>query len=116
THPISSVMRAATWDGGGPDSFLRTPQNWTLEIAPAPNDFLFFDGFTRLGPANNFVAGTQFNGISFNSTANAFTLGGNTITLNGNVANNSSGFAQAITLSLALNATREFFVTDRGTL
>src|SRR5688500_5380553 len=84
-------LRAATivWDGGGGNDNWTTPENWVGNTAPMANDSLIFDGVTRLMPTNNFPADTTFNGLAFPATAAGFVLGGNSITLNGSITNDS---------------------------
>lgn len=91
-----------TWDGGsGGDSNWQTGDNWDNNIAPSTYDALYFAGSTRLTPSNNYAANTQFNGITFNSGAGAFTLSGNDIKLGGNITNSSSN-TQTMGLGMAL--------------
>jgi len=99
TRTWSSTTTNGTWSVAG---------NWTSGTAPVANDSLAFDtttGTTTLN--NNITAATQFNGITFNVGASAYTLTGNQITLGGSVINNSSTL-QTIALPLALSATRTF--------
>jgi hypothetical protein len=62
----STQLHAAnkTWDGGGADNNWLTPANWDADLVPAINDALSFAGSFRLGPFNNYSAGTLFNGIA----------------------------------------------------
>lgn len=79
------------------------------------NDSLFFDGSTGLSPNNDFTANTVFNGLTFNSGAGAFTLGGNDIKLGADLTNGSSA-AQIINLPLNLNgANRSLVITGSVT-
>ena len=99
TRTWSSTTTNGTWSVAG---------NWTSGTAPVANDSLAFGattGTTTLN--NNITAATQFNGITFNAGASAYTLTGNQITLGGSVINNSSTL-QTIALPLALSATRTF--------
>src|SRR6266849_6775578 len=61
--------------------------NWVSGVAPVPGDSLQFQGNLRTTNNNDFV--TTFNSITFNSTAAAFTLQGNTVGLNSGITNNS---------------------------
>lgn len=97
---------AATWDGGGADDFFSTALNWGGAI-PALGDPLTFSGTTRLSPFVDFAGDPGFSTITFDSTAGAFTLLGNRIALDGNVANNSAALQQ-FNLDLILSATRTF--------
>ncbi|HTA95048.1 MAG TPA: autotransporter-associated beta strand repeat-containing protein, partial [Verrucomicrobiae bacterium] len=63
--------------------------NWS-GVALASGDALVFDGNARLNNTNNTTAGTIYSNIVFNSGAGAFTLNGNSVTLNGNITNNSA--------------------------
>jgi len=99
TRTWSSTTNNGTWSVAG---------NWTSGTAPVANDSLAFSATTGTTTLNNdFTAATQFNGITFNVGASAYTLTGNQITLGGSVINNSSNL-QTIALPLALSATRTF--------
>src|SRR5258706_5503832 len=101
-----------TWNGGGNDDNWTSSANWVGGTAPVANNALVFDGSVRLTPNNNFAAGTAFTGISFVSTAGGFTLGGNSITLSGDIADNASGQLETINLGLALDANHTVSVSD----
>jgi autotransporter-associated beta strand protein len=104
-----------TWDGGGNDDGWMAGPNWDAEIAPGINDALFFGGSIRLGSVNNYVAGSLFNGITFNAGAGSFTLSGTALTVSpgisagagaisgGSITNNSSN-EQTIALPITLSA------------
>lgn len=105
--PVASARAAnMTWDGGK-DTSWTTKQNWTPQAVPSANDSLIFAGTTRTSNTNNFAAGTSFSGISFSSTAGAFVLAGNALSLGGDIVNNSTN-AQTISLAMALTGTRAF--------
>jgi autotransporter-associated beta strand protein len=104
------------WDGGGVNDNWSTARNWVGDTAPVANDALQFDGFARLTPANDFTANTAFNGLTFTASAGAFTLSGNTITLGGDIADNTAVLTQTINLPLVLSATRTVAVTSNGFL
>ncbi len=80
---ISAPAHAAvkTWDGGGSDDNWQTGANWNADTAPLADDQLVFAGNIRLNAANDFAAGTLFNGISFAPDAGAFNLSGNAVTI-----------------------------------
>ncbi len=106
-----------TWNGGGGDNNFRTPANWASGSAPAPGDILAFDGEVRLTPNNNYVAGTQFSGITFTPTvAGPFTLNGNLISLTGNITDSTQSFTNTINLPLALQTTPNINITSFGSL
>ena len=118
----TSVAQAATdtWIGGGLDANWNTSGNWnniTGNAPPVANDSLVFDGTANLTTSNNIAANTQFNGITFNSTAGAFTLGGNAITLGGDINDNNTTLTEKITLGIVLNGgTSNVNVASGGTL
>jgi autotransporter-associated beta strand protein len=91
----------ATWSGGGePDTAWSNAANWG-GVATAANEFLCFSGTTALSNANDFAAGTQFDGMMFSAGAGAFVLDGGAVNLAGDVTNNSAN-TQTIDLALAL--------------
>jgi len=105
TRIWSSTTTNGTWSVGA---------NWTNGTAPVANDSLAFNattGTTTL--TNNITAATQFNGITFNVGASAYTLTGNQITLGGAVTNEWANL-QTIALPLALSATRIFAANSGG--
>jgi autotransporter-associated beta strand protein len=104
-------VRAATftWNGGGADNKWSTPGNWEGDAgAPAAGDALVFAGSAQLNNINDLAAGTAFAGITFPGGAGAFTLGGNAVTLDGDVVNLSTA-AKTINLPMALSGIRTFF-------
>lgn len=97
---VSSPIGNGSWTGGSAvDSYWNDATNWGGVSLPA-NGSLVFDGSTRLINTNNTVGGTIYSNLVFNSTAGAFVLKGNPITLSGNVTNNS---ASPETINLGLN-------------
>jgi fibronectin-binding autotransporter adhesin len=104
-----------TWNGGGPNNSWTTALNWIGGVAPVANDSVTFDGFITAN-VNNFAPNVAFNGITFASTAGAFTLSGNAITLHGDLADNTPLLTQTIALGLGLDATRNVSVVDQGFL
>ena len=103
TVTLTDVARPTTrvWDGGGADNNWTTAANWDFDLAPVAGDDLQFAGATRTAPNNDFPADTSFASITFNAGASAFTVGGNRITLAGNVTNSSSA-AQTVSAALVL--------------
>lgn len=103
-----------TWDGGGADGNWSTLANWGGDTTPVSPTALSFGGGLQLASNNDlFTAGTVFNGITFNAGAGAFTLTGNSVSLGGNVTNNSAN-TQTINLALALTGTRTFTTAAGG--
>jgi autotransporter-associated beta strand protein len=105
-----------TWDGGGVNNNWTSALNWVGDNAPVANDSLVFDGFTRLTPNNDFLAGTAFDGLRFAVTAGAFALGGNQITLHGDIVDNTAVLTQTVNNPVALDARRNVDVIDNGLL
>jgi len=97
-----NAQATLTWDGGGTDNNWSTATNWAGDVAPVEFDSLIFAGSLRLTNLNDFVAGTQFNGITFASGASAFTLDGNAINLGGDVVNLGTA-TQILAANLNLN-------------
>ena len=100
----ATVVDAASWLGTGSDAGWGTAANWGGRPLQA-NDPLVFSGSNGLSNANNLPAGMQFDGITFQAGAGAFTLAGNAVSLGGDIANNSSS-TQTIDLPLVLTGTR----------
>ena len=93
-----------TWTGLGANNLWSTSANWQGGVAPVAGDDLVFAGATRLTPSNDFAANTSFKSITFASGASAFTVGGNGITLAGDITNSSSN-TQTVNSGMILNVT-----------
>ena len=101
----------ATWDGsGGSDADWSTKQNWGggagTQLVNSGQYNLTFGGAARLTNTNN-LTGLTLDGITFNNTAGAFVLGGNSVTLIASITNNDADL-QTINLPITLNATQIF--------
>lgn len=118
---LSLPLSAQTWDGGANNSDnwsgngAAGNNNWNPNRAPASNANLIFAGTTRLTPNNNITNDFQVSGITFAANAGAFTLGGNRITLAGNVTNNSSNL-QTIDMNLLLAGQTRAFAANTSDL
>ena len=111
---VPAFAASDTWNGGGAPSFnWSTSANWNN--APVANDLLFFDLTTGLVNTNDLPANTFFNGLTFNSTAGAFTLNGNAVNLNGGITNASASL-QTVNLNLALQGNETVKATGGLTL
>ena len=108
----AALAASKTWNGGGGNNNWSTGANWG-GTAPAAGDSLFFGGSTRLTNTNNLTADLSFAGITFNSGAGAFTLGGARITLGGDVTNSSTNL-QTISLAMILSGNRTFTTSASG--
>jgi autotransporter-associated beta strand protein len=97
-----------TWDGGSSaDSNWSSVDNWD-GIRPGAGDALLFGGSTRTSNNNDLSADTAFSGLTFMSGAGAFILGGNGLTLDGNISNLSTS-AKTLNLPLTLSGNRMLF-------
>lgn len=101
------------WSGGGADGNWQTAADWNT--LPAGGHTLAFAATTRLSNTNNFPANTSFAGVMFNAGAGAFTLGGNAITLTGDVTNNVT-YPQTITLPVVLSSGAHNLTANTGNL
>ena len=101
---VITVRQTKTWNGGGGDDNWSTALNWVGGVAPVAGDSLIFAATTRTTPNNDYTATTSFGSITFDPTAGAFTLGGNQITLAGDLTNNGAT-AQTVSLAMVDNAT-----------
>ena len=109
-----AVQAANIWDGGGANDFWGTPQNWDDNLVPAFPQAITFGGTTRLTPNNN-LASITVNGITFDASAGAFVVGGNSLVLGGDIVDNASAL-ERINNPLALSAGRTINVPVGGNL
>ena len=94
-----TVGTQPVWNGGGSGNWSAAA-NWN-NVGIIPGDQLIFAGATTTSTTNDQPAGTAFNGVTFNPTAGGFTLGGNGITLTGDIVNNSPN-TQTINLPMVM--------------
>lgn len=107
---LGQYSQAATrnWDGGavgGGNNNWSNKTNWSGSGISA-NDVLVFGG-TVTSNNNDTTAGTSYSDITFQLGSGAFILSGNSITLGGNVTNNSTNL-QTIGMNASLSGTRTF--------
>src|SRR5262249_29663371 len=96
------------WDGGSlVNSNWSTAANWVGDVAPVPclANLAFPAAPARKASTNDFV-GAAFLGLAF--TGSGYTLGGNTMTLGGNVTAGPGTFNNFLTLDLTLDGNRTF--------
>jgi autotransporter-associated beta strand protein len=108
TSPGTTNFNANNWTSG------TTPGSATGK--PAAGDSLFFGTSSQLALTNDYSAATAFNGITFNNSANLFTLGGSGITLGGGITNGTGIISEAINFNLALSASRTIEVNSGSLL
>jgi autotransporter-associated beta strand protein len=92
-----------TWTGGGGDNNWSTSGNW--DLAPTNDSDLVFAGTTGLSNTNDSL--TSVGSITFDSTAGAFTLSGNALTISGGITNLSSNL-QTVNMDLTLAGSLPF--------
>jgi autotransporter-associated beta strand protein len=126
----STLAAVDTWTGGGaPDGNWQTANNWDLGT-PVANDQLIFTGATQPLTTNNFPAGTLFNNLTFDGSADLFTVRGNAVTIptpaaanyiggltaaySGGSISNASANLQAINLPLTLANGHHYLVGNGG--
>jgi autotransporter-associated beta strand protein len=89
----ATSLHAATdiWTGAFGDNNWNTATNWSGNAVPVAGDTPVFgnQGAGSLTLNNNLAAATSFLGLTFNATAPAFTLNGNSITTTGGIVDNS---------------------------
>lgn len=121
--PASLAAATRTWDGGGPgnnwnswDTLFLSPTfgatNWNrANLLPANGDSLMFAGSTRRSNSNTHLSSIA--NLTFAAGAGAFTLGGNHLSVSGDIKN-LSGNRQTINLPVTLSATGATW--DGGTM
>jgi len=75
---------------GNTDANFATLSNWTGSVTPNGNTPVFGVAGTSGTTLNNDIVGASYAGLTFNSGASAYTIGGNSFTLTGNIVNNST--------------------------
>jgi MYXO-CTERM domain-containing protein len=125
--PVASIFVAFTLVGapvvhaandvwiGNTDANFGTLSNWTGSVSPNNNTPVFGVAGTSGTTLNNDISGATYNGLTFNSGASAYTIGGNSFTLNGNIANNSSSL-QTINNDMTLSNGGKAFAGGSGGL
>jgi autotransporter-associated beta strand protein len=116
---VSSSISTGIWYGGGVNNDWSTSGNWDQNAVP-----IFPIGLTFFGPAgwltnNNDLPSITASSITFNAAAGAFVLGGNDITLAGNIGfngNPSTPITQTVNLNMALSASETIDTPANGNL
>jgi len=110
------IDSTAVWNGGGADNNWSTAGNWNA--APSFPTIVTFAGGTRL-TNNNDLSAITLNGLTFDPAAGAFVLGGNDITLDGNIgfgANPAAPVTETVNLNMLCNASALIETPTNGTL
>jgi autotransporter-associated beta strand protein len=111
---ISAFLLMATdvtWDGGGGNDNFSIVANW--DVAASNDDNLIFSGATRLTPNNDSF--TSFTNITFDNTSGAFSIGGSSITLKGDITNNDTDL-QTLSNGIVLNPGNRTFHAASGNI
>ena len=104
-----------TWVGNAAADFA-TAANWTPAALASGDSLIFGTAGTQGTALNNNETSFTFSGIAFGATASAYTIGGNSFTLAGSIANNSPTAQQIINTPIALAATENISDAGGGTL
>jgi autotransporter-associated beta strand protein len=116
---VASSISKGFWYGGGADNNWSMAGNWDQNAVP-----IFPIGLTFVGPAgwltnNNDLSSITAASITFDSAAGAFVLGGNDITLSGDIGFNGNPAApvtQTVNLNMAWNADQTIDTPTNGNL
>ena len=100
---VSAVPEPNTWTASPTSLNWSLASNWGGAV-PVNNAKLTF-GSSNATNLNNDLVGLSIGGFAFNSGASAFTLSGNSITLTGDIVNNSTS-TQSINLQMTIVGTR----------
>jgi fibronectin-binding autotransporter adhesin len=115
--PLNAIVNIAltlitandVWNGVATDDLFGSNLNWTNQTAPGlVGDSLTFAGTVRLTPSMN--ANYSLTGLTFDSTAGGFNIGtpnSSTLTLNGDLVNNSVN-AQTLNVPVILSTAPNF--------
>ena len=98
---------ASTWSATPATTNWNNASNW--DTLPVANSSLYFGTSLQTNLNNDFTAGFQLTGLTFNSGASTYTFSGNSITLgSGGVVNNSASL-QTINFNIAGGAASSLF-------
>ena len=102
---LSASAATQLWIGTSSSPTWNTAANWQSGTVPAANDLLTFltAGATGTALTNDIAAGRVFNGLTYQSGGDAFTVYGNGFGLNGGITNSGSA-AQVLNTPVALQA------------
>lgn len=103
-----------TWTGRGATANWSDPNNWNGSAAPAAGlNLLFGPGASKLSNTNDLVAGTSFGSVTFGSAG--YSIGGNAITLTGNLDGSAATGNNAFNLPITLGAADSVLTGGAGT-
>ena len=96
---------------GNTDANFGTLTNWTGSVTPNGNTPQFGVAGTAGTTLNNNISGATYVGLIFNSGASAYTIGGNSFTLTGNITNSGTNI-QTINNAITMNVATTFSATS----
>lgn len=114
--PLSSEVRAVTWDGGG-DGGWTNPVSWVGDAAPVAGDAILFNNLSTANLGTWLGADFSISGLTVLNPSGAVTVGGNTLTIGASGIDLSQAL-QNLTLNsaLVLGAAQTWAVTNGRTL
>jgi len=115
---VASSISTGLWTANGVNNNWSTANNWDQNAVPVFPIGLTFAGSTRLAN-NNDLNGITASSITFDAAAGAFVIGGNDLTLSGNIGFNGNPAApvtQTIDLNLAWSASENINTPTNGNL
>ena len=114
TLTLTIASAGQIWSGSGGSLTWSNTANWNTSAAPVSGNPIIFAGSVGLSNTNN-IAGLTVAGLSFNSTAGAFNLSGNSIQLSGPLTNSSTAL-QTIGLNIGLFGGNQTFNAAAGNI
>jgi len=115
---VTGATSTGRWTGGGANDNWSAGGNWDHNVVPIFPIGLTFAGSTRLFNNNN-LSGITVSSLTFDAFAGAFVLGGNGITLGGNLGfngNPATSITQTINLKMAFSADETIDTPANGNL
>ena len=99
--PSPARAQSSLWATNAASGSWTDGANWGGS-APVAGNLLQFSNSITTTLTNDFTSGTSFQGLYFTSRANAYTIGGNTLTLNAGITNSSADY-QTINLGITFS-------------
>lgn len=115
---VTSGISTGLWTGNGADNNWSTGGNWDNNAVPIFPHSVTFAGNAQLAN-NNDLSGITVSGITFDSAAGAFTVGGNDILFSGGIGFNGNPpvpITQTINLGMTFSADQTFNLPTNGNL
>jgi fibronectin-binding autotransporter adhesin len=110
---VNAYAAPKTWVGNSTTDWV-TAANWSPSGAVTGDSFIFgAAGSSGTALTNTLTAGFSVAGITFNSGASTYTMGGNAITLTTGITNNSTSL-QTLNHAITLSGTNTITTTTGG--